>query len=102
MELQPFDPWPIVLVALFNPISAVVAFVMGRAADQWQKIIVAGFAAALAGYVGVWLATHFGMLPITGIGQATGVFMMQFVFGLIWAGIGYAFFHGGKHRSDTA
>ncbi|MEO1281011.1 MAG: hypothetical protein AAFR75_07820 [Pseudomonadota bacterium] len=102
MELQPFDPWPIVLVALLNPISAVVAFVMGRTADQWQKIIVAGFAAALAGYVGVWFATHFGFLPIKGIGQATGVFMMQFVFGLIWAAIGYVFFHAGKRQGGTA
>ncbi|MEL7048157.1 MAG: hypothetical protein AAFO75_04200 [Pseudomonadota bacterium] len=92
MELQPFDPWPIAIVALLNPITAVMAFVMGRHANQWQKIIVAAFAAALAGYVGVWVATYFGLLPIKGVGAATGVFILQFVFGLVWAIVGYVLF----------
>jgi len=92
MELQPFDPWSVLLVALLNPVAIGIAFFMGRRADQWQKLIVAAFAAALAGYVAVWCATYVGLLPIKGVGAATGVFMLQFAFGLAWAGVGYQFF----------
>lgn len=91
MELQQFDPWSVGLVALLNPVAIVVSLLMGRAADQWQKLIIAAFAGALAGFIAVWFATYFGLLPIKGVGAATGVFILQIVFGLAWATIGYVF-----------
>ncbi len=89
MELQQFDPWSVGLVALLNPVAIVVSLLMGRAADQWQKLIVAAFAGGLAGFVAIWFATYFGLLPIKGVGAATGVFILQFLFGLVWAAVGF-------------
>ncbi len=88
--LQPFDPMGVFLIAALNPVVIIVAILMGRSADQWQKLIVAGFAAALAGFIAIWLVTHFKLLPAKGIGGATGAFMIQFVLGTLWASLAYA------------
>src|SRR2546423_14994047 len=47
--MTPVDLRDVVLTALLNPAVIVIAFWMGRSADQWQKLPVAAFAAALAG-----------------------------------------------------
>ena len=88
-EIKPFDPLTLVLIALFNPVVIAVAFVMGRKADQWQKIPVAAFAASLAGFILYWLVAAVGLLPIHALGGEAGVVAMQFLFGLVWAGLGY-------------
>ena len=63
---------------------------MGRSANQWQKLPVAAFAAALAGSALIWLAVRAGMPSVAGIGRAAaGVFVAEFFFGLLWASIGY-------------
>lgn len=87
--LQPFDPMALVTIAALNPATIVVAFLMGRKADQWQKIPVAAFAAALAGFVLVFIATYFRLLPAKGLGGEAGLVALQFGFGLVWAAIGY-------------
>lgn len=87
--LQPFDPSALVLIALLNPAVIAVAFFMGRAADQWQKIVVAGFAAACAGALLIWVATFLKLLPARGVGGEAGLFAIDLVFGIIWAAIGY-------------
>lgn len=92
MELQPFDPYSVAWRALLDPFVIAVAFLLGQRANQWQKLIVAAFAAALIGYIGLWLTTFVGLFPIKGVGAATGVFMLQFLFGLVWAFVGYKFF----------
>ncbi len=90
IELQPFDPYTIVLVALLNPVTIALAFFMGRGANQWQKIIVAAFAAACAGFLLIYVLAFFRIVAVQGFGAPTGVFVAQFVFGLVWAGLGYA------------
>jgi hypothetical protein len=64
----PVDLWSVLLIALLNPVVPVVAFWMGRNADQAQKLLVAAFAAALAGavliYIVVWLGVA-GAVPAT-------------------------------------
>jgi hypothetical protein len=87
--LQPFDPLSLVLVAAFNPAVVVVAFLMGRSADQWQKILVAGFAGAIAGAVVVWFGTYLRLISAKGLGGEAGVFMASFALGLVWATAGY-------------
>lgn len=87
--LEPFDPWSLVLIAALNPVVIAVAVVMGRAADQWQKLIVAGFAAAFAGSLALWLAAFIGLVSVKGIGGEAGVFVLQFVIGLGWASAAY-------------
>lgn len=87
--LQPFDPWSILFIAALNPAVIVVALLMGRAADQRQKILVAAFAAAIAGSALVWAATFLDLLPAKGVGGEGGVFVVQVLLGLFWAWIGF-------------
>lgn len=88
--IQPFDPAGIVLAAVLNPVVIAVALLMGWQANQWQKILVAGFAAAFAGGIALWFATAAGLVTVRGYGGVSGVFGASFVFGTILAAIAYA------------
>ncbi len=92
IDINPFDPITLVLVALLNPATIVVGFLMGRTADQWQKLPVAAFAAALAGFIFYYLATFVGLFAVHALGGEAGMVVMQLVFGFIWALIGYFYF----------
>jgi hypothetical protein len=86
----PVDLLAVALTALLNPAVIIVALLMGRNADQWQKLPVAAFAAALLGSVLVYFAVQIGIPGVAGVGRAVaGVFIAEFVFGLMWAAIGY-------------
>lgn len=98
-HLQPFDPYGVVLFALLNPVVIVVAFLMGREANQWQKVIVAGFAAACAGFMFLYVLAFVRIVIVKGFGAPTGVFVAQFIFGLAWAYIGYRFFRNHSPKS---
>lgn len=87
--LQPFDPGSLVLIALLNPAVAIVGFLMGRSADQPQKLVIAAFAAALAGSVLIWLGAYLKIVPARGSGAEAGVFLLQMIFGLGWSAAGY-------------
>ena len=89
MEIKPFDPWTLVLISLFNPAVIAVAFLMGWRADQWQKLIVAAFAASLSGFILYWLAAELGLLPIHALGGEAAILVMQLLLGFVWAGLGY-------------
>ena len=89
MEIVPFDPVTLVLISVLNPAVIVVAFLMGRRADQWQKLIVAAFAASLAGYALYWLVAAVGLMPVHALGGEAGILVMQFFVGLVWATLGY-------------
>ena len=89
MEIKPFDPWTLVLISLFNPAVIAVAFLMGWRADQWQKLIVAAFAASLSGFILYWLAAELGLLPIHALGGEAAILLMQLLLGFVWAGLGY-------------
>jgi len=88
-EITAFDPKTLFLIALLNPVVIATALVMGRKADQWQKIPVAAFAASLAGYVLYWLVAAVGLMPVHAIGGEAGVVLMQFLFALVWASAAY-------------
>ncbi len=87
--LQPFDPASLVLIALLNPAVILVGLLMGRAADQWQKLIVVAFVAALSGGALVWAAAFLKLLPAQGLGGEAGLFVMQLGLGLVWAAVGF-------------
>ena len=89
MEIKPFDPWTLVLISLLNPAVIAVSFWMGRRADQWQKLIVAAFAASLSGFILYWLAAELGLLPIHALGGEAAILLMQVLLGLVWASLGY-------------
>ncbi len=88
--IQPFDPAGVVLAAVLNPVVIVAALWLGWQADQWQKILVAGFAAAFAGSIALWLATAVGLVTVRGFGAMSGVFAVSLMFGMILAGISFA------------
>jgi small neutral amino acid transporter SnatA (MarC family) len=90
-EINAFDPMTIVLMALLNPVVIAVAFILGRKSDQWQKVPVAAFAAALAGFMAYWLVSSIGLIKVKALGGEAGLVALQFVFGLVWAFIGYRF-----------
>ncbi len=79
----------LVWISLLNPVVIVVAFLMGRRADQWQKIIVAAFAASLCGFVLYWIAGAVGLMPIHALGGEAALVLLQFLVGLVWASLGY-------------
>jgi len=87
--LQPFDPLALLFVAALNPVVVVVALLMGRAADQWPKVMIAGFVAAIAGAIGLWVATWLKLVGARGLGGEAGVFVASFFIGLVWAALGY-------------
>jgi hypothetical protein len=89
MEINAFDPVTLILIALSNPVVIIVAVVMGRHADQWQKLIVAAFAASLAGFILYWIVTTLGFLPVHALGGEAGIVLLQILFGFVWATIGY-------------
>ena len=86
----PVDLDVVLLTALLNPVVIVVAFWMGRSADQWQKLPLAAFAASLAGMVAVYVAVRLGLGGLARTGRAAaGIFIAQLVFALVWAYAGY-------------
>lgn len=91
-EINAFDPMTLTLIALLNPAVIVVAFLMGRRADQWQKIFVAAFAASLAGFLLYWVVVAVGLLPVHALGGEAALVVLQSAVGAVWASIGYVFF----------
>lgn len=94
--LGPFDPLSLVLLALFNPAVIAVGFLMGRAASEPQKIVIAGFAAACAGAGLIWVAAWVKLLSARGIGAEAGLFVLNFAVGMAWAAGGYYLAGRGK------
>lgn len=82
----------IILYAVFNPATVVVAFWLGRNADQLGKLILAAFAGAIAGIAVLYLGAILGIGSAPTLGRAAaGIFVASLIAGLIYARIGYAF-----------
>ena len=91
--VPPVDLAAVVLAALLNPGVVVVAFWMGRSADQWQKLPVAAFAGACAGALLTYVAVRLGLIGATQLDRTPGgVLIAQFLLGLAWAYLGHRFF----------
>lgn len=91
ISIDAFDPQTLALLAAVNPVMIAVAFLMGRRADQWQKLIVAAFAASVAGFLLYWLGGQIGLFKIHALGGEAAILILQFGFGLVWAALGYWF-----------
>lgn len=90
-DLQPdVDVRQLIEIAALNPIVAGLAFYLGRNGNQAAKIIVAGFAAALAGMVPLYIA---GLLKIPLVAEvlraSAGILALQVIVGCAWAAAGY-------------
>ena len=91
VSITPFDPITLLLVALLNPAVVIVAVLMGRRANEWQKLPIAAFAASLAGMALFWLGGEFGFFAIHALGGEAAILFFQTVLGLIWAWLAYRF-----------
>ena len=99
MSTIPVDPKLVVLIAALNPVVIAVAAWMGSKADEVQKILIAAFAGAAAGVALIWLLAELRFEFIAKPARAAaGIFVLQFLFGLVWAWLGYRF---GRARPGT-
>lgn len=88
--VEPVDIMSVVTIATLNPATIAVAYLMGRAADQWQKIVVAALAGAIAGSALMWLVAETGIPYFGKAGRAAGgIFVLQSLLGVGWAALGY-------------
>lgn len=78
----------VLLLGLLNPAVVTVGFLMGRRADQIQKLVIAGFAAGIAGTVFVWLLMLIGVSR-SGPRLLMGVFIVGLFAGLGAAWLGW-------------
>jgi uncharacterized integral membrane protein len=92
IDINTFDPLTLVLIAVLNPATIAVAFMMGRRADQPQKIVIAALAAALTGFLLYWVAAFVGLIKVHALGGEAGMILVQTLAGLIWASLGYFVF----------
>ncbi|MEO1720546.1 MAG: hypothetical protein AAFR23_10025, partial [Pseudomonadota bacterium] len=89
IELSPFEPVNLFVIAALNPIVAIVGVWMGYRSDSAKKLLIAGFAAALAGAAALWAFVYFGFVTARGIGGEAGVFAISIALGTLWAAFGY-------------
>jgi hypothetical protein len=81
----------VLAAAMLNPVTIVVAYLMGGRADQRAKLLVAAFAAAVAGAALLWIGTLMRLPFLATAGRAAGgIFAVGLCFGLVVAAIGYA------------
>jgi len=78
----------VLLLAVANPATIAAGFLMGRRADQVQKIVVAGFAAGIAGVLFAGLLMVAGLYPPK-VRALSGVFVVSFVVGVLVGWIGF-------------
>lgn len=91
ISITPFDPLTLLLVAILNPAVIVVAVMLGRRADEWQKLPLAAFAASVAGVALFWLGGELGVFAIHAIGGEAAIFVIQCFVGLIWAWLAFRY-----------
>ena len=94
LDKIPPDLIEIITHAVLNPGTIVAGYLIGRRADQPQKIIVGAFAAGVAGVLFAWLIMKLGVSPDSPR-LFPGIFVLAFLLGAGWAWLGY---FAGKSR----
>ena len=92
----PVDVVALLFTALLNPVVAVIAVMMGLRADQWQKVLVAGFASAVIGSALIYVLVRIGIGSDRLARAPAGLFIVQFALGTLWAAV--AFWFGRRMR----
>ena len=92
IDINMYDPWTLVAIAVLNPAVIVIAIYLGRTADQWQKLPIAALAASLAGMALYWLGGQVGLFAIHALGGEGAIFIVQCIAAFVWASLAYLFF----------
>lgn len=79
----------ILLLALLNPAVLIVGAMLGRRADQPQKLVIAGFIAGIAGAAFAGLLMWLGLTGAAGPRLLAGVLIAGAVFGTAVAWLGW-------------
>lgn len=79
----------VLLLSLMNPGTLGAGFLLGRRADQPQKLIVCAFAAGIVGALFAWLLMATGLYAPK-IRLLGGVFVASAVLGVFWGWLGYS------------
>jgi len=80
----------VLMYGILNPATIVVAFMMGRRADEKSKLLIAAFAGAIAGAAVLYVATLLRIWDAPTLGRSTaGVFIVSLIAGLVYAAAGY-------------
>lgn len=79
----------LLLIAIANPAAIAAGYMIGRHADQRQKIVLAGFVSGVAGVAFAWalMATGFAEPKVRLLG---GVFVVAGIVGIGFAALGFA------------
>jgi hypothetical protein len=86
---MPPDLLDVLLLAVMNPACVAAGFMLGRRADQPQKIVIAGLIAGIAGALFAWALMLTGLYPPK-VRLLGGVFVTSALAGMIWAWLGYS------------
>lgn len=78
----------VLLLAVMNPAAIIAGFLVGRRADQVQKLVVAGFVAGAAGVLFAGLLMLTGLHP-PAVRLLSGVFVAAFAVGMVTGWIGF-------------
>lgn len=78
----------VLLLAIVNPATLAAGFLVGRRSDQVQKLVVAGFAAGIAGVLFAGLLMLTGLYPPK-VRALSGVFVASFVAGMLTGWLGF-------------
>lgn len=91
-EIQPdVSLWLVLGFAVLNPAVIAVAWLLGHRADERAKLLVAAFAAAIAGVALVWLGALLRLPLFTTAGRAgVGIFVAAGLVGYGVAAAAYA------------
>ena len=89
---MPPDLQNMLIFSLLNPGTIGVGLLVGRAADQVQKVVVGAFVAGLGGLLVAWMATRLG-IPV-GMQQprnVAGLFVLAWMLGGFWTWVGFRY-----------
>ncbi|MEQ1652995.1 MAG: hypothetical protein ABL897_10935 [Hyphomicrobium sp.] len=90
-ELQPdVNVIELIAYAALNPATIATAFLMGRKADEKPKILIAGFAGAVAGVALLYVAALFKIWDAPMLGRAGGgIFAAGLLAGVLYGWLGF-------------
>lgn len=78
----------VIVLSVMNLGTILAGFLVGRRADQPQKIVVGAFASGIAGVLFAGLIGVLGLAEVRARSMG-GVFVLSFLLGFVWTWLGY-------------